>query len=127
MTMNRLPMKPSIQSGREISRHTVGDFTMVVYDEIKSVDVVEYAFVAALFKKGDGEAQLYLTSEKNTSPIGALFESLGIDSEPTGSHYLCAFDIDGHSNYGASDDWADATKFIEKANESLEEGLTPRT
>jgi len=124
--LNRLPMKPSIQSAREISRYTVGDFTMVVYDQIKSVDIVEYAFVAALFEKGDGDPRLFFTSEKNTKPLAALFENLGIESKPDGSHYFCVFDVDGHSNYGASDDWADATKFVQEVNSTLDQSLTPK-
>jgi hypothetical protein len=122
---NELPMRPSIQSKHEISRYTAGKMTAVMYDQVESLDIVEYTFVAEIFYEGDSEPRLYFTSEKNDAPFDQLFKDIGVESEPGGSNFFCAFDVDGHSNYGASDDWADATKFVQKVKASLDEALMP--
>jgi hypothetical protein len=109
----RLALRPTIMSAREYARHQVGRYTVVFYDRIVSPDLVHYEYVAVLFAEGDGDPLMYFTSEKNSSPIPDLLRSIGVESgaDSTGSHFLCVFDGDGHSNYGAADDWADGEKF----------------
>ena len=124
---SQLALRPNIQSAKEYSRHRMSNITVVFYRDIVSVDVVQYEYVAALFRDGDGEPGLYFTSERNITPIPALLQSLGVetDGEAAGSHFFCVFDVDGHSNYGASDDWADAAKFQRKVLADMTEGLSP--
>jgi hypothetical protein len=127
---SRLTLKPDIQSAREVRRHEFGDFRATLFDEIVSFDIVEYTFMMILYSNKSGEPILYLTSEKNSAPFAELFQSLGIKPatdadgiEGTGSHFFCVFDEDGHSNYGASNDWADADKFEQEALKAIGEGL----
>ncbi len=128
-----LPLKPSIRSSRELKRYDFQKFRATLFDQIVSYDLVEYSFILILYDKATDDPVMYLTSEKNTSPFGELFANLGIAPEAgeesaggSGSHYFCVFDIDGHSNYGASDDWGDVDKFEQKFLEDIQEGLAPR-
>ena len=127
---SKLTLKPGIQSAREVRRHEFGDFRAILFDEIVSFDIVEYTFMMILYSNKSGEPILYLTSEKNSAPFVELFQNLGIEPqtnaegiEGTGSHFFCAFDEDGHSNYGASNNWADADKFEQEALKAIGEGL----
>jgi hypothetical protein len=127
---SKLALAPGIQSAREVRRYEIGDFRATFFDKIVSFDIVEYTYVVIMYGKDSDEPLLYFTSEKNTAPFEELFRRLGI--EPTtgtkesggiGSHFFCMFDEDGHSNYGASDDWGDADKFEQEVLKAINEGL----
>ena len=125
-----LTLKPGIQSAREVRRHELGDFSATLFDEIVSFDIVEYTYVMILYNKASGEPILYFTSEKNTAPFAEMFQNLGIKprsnadgSEGMGSHFFCMFDGEGHSNYGASNDWGDVEKFEQEVLRAIGEGL----
>lgn len=127
---SRLTIAPSIQSAREVRRHELGNFRATFFDEIVSFDIVEYTYLVIMYGKHSDEPLLYFTSEKNTAPIEELFRQLEIVPETstaegggTGSHFFCVFDEDGHSNYGASDDWGDADKFEQEVLKMINEGL----
>jgi hypothetical protein len=122
--MSKLPLAPSIQSAREVRRYEIGDFRATFFDEIVSADVVEYTYLVIMYGKESDEPILYFTAEKNTAPFAELFQQLAIVPETNaGSHFFCMFDEDGHSNYGASDDWGDADKFEQRVLEAINEGL----
>ena len=121
----RIAYSPNIQSAREFGRHVLGKFIVVFYDQVVSVDVIQYRFVAVLFAEGDGDPLLYFTSEKSSTVIPDLMRSLGVETAQQGSHVFCMFDAEGHSNYGASDDWADAAKFEQEVLKTVREGVSP--
>jgi len=130
MMTSGLTLKPGILSAREVRCHDFGDFRATLFDEIVSSDIVEYTYMVILYNNASGEPVLYFTAEKNTAPFAELFQSLGIEpqtdadgNEGTGSHFFCVFDEDGHSNYGASNDWGDVGKFEQEALKAIGEGL----
>ena len=59
------------------------------------------------FRSPDGIPFFYVAAEEND-----LATVLG-----GGSHYLCSYLGGEHWNHGASDDWADAKKFTDRALE----------
>ncbi len=63
---------------------------------------IKYLYTLAVKPVGGDEAVLYLTSEYNRVP-------------GSGSHVLGVFSEVGHEHHGASDDWADREKFIDRA------------
>lgn len=75
--------------------------------------VTEYEFVFIVYARALEQPVLCVSSEKNAcySP----------DSGQDNSHYFCVFDARAHSNFGASNTWADPEAFRAAALALIEE------
>lgn len=103
---------PRVKSMKGVARAPVAPgYTVVLFDNIESAGAVQYAFITAVFDDATKLPVYFVASEVNT-----MAEALG-----GGSHFLGVFDGEGHSNLGASDDWADPKKFFPKALEIVRE------
>ena len=96
---------PLIKGGQVKRRYTLGSYRAELMGRIESASLTDYLYVLAVFKEQATEPCLVVTSEVNADcwNIGG------------GSHFLCVFSGEIHSNMGASDDWADLDKFTSKA------------
>ncbi len=114
---------PRIRNGRKVKRIdlSTGRHSAILLDNIESLGMVEYLFVLVVFENKIKEPCLYVTSEVNERSLVS----------GNGSHFLGIFKKDGHSNLGASDDWADINKFeraaLQLATEYLREGKPEET
>jgi hypothetical protein len=112
---------PSVKSlkyldGAALGKKHVG----ILYGDIKSDGLVQYLFIFHIyyrFKKVEDPPLFIISSEENMMQEGP----------GGGSHFLCVFDDDGHSNLGQSNDWGNRGKFFKKAVEVAEMklGLKP--
>ncbi len=96
---------PLIKGGKVKRRYSLGPYRAELMGRIESASLTDYLYVLAVFKGQAAEPCLVVTSEVNADcwNIGG------------GSHFLCVFSGEIHSNMGASDDWADLDKFKSKA------------
>ena len=96
---------PLITRGQVKRRYCLGTYRAELMGRIESASLTDYLYVLAVFKEQAVEPCLVVTSEVNADcwNIGG------------GSHFLCVFSGEIHSNMGASDDWADLDKFTSKA------------
>jgi hypothetical protein len=96
---------PLIKRGQVKRRYSLGPYGAELMGRIESASLTDYLYVLAVFKEQATEPCLVVTSEVNADcwNIGG------------GSHFLCVFSGEIHSNMGASDDWADLDKFKSKA------------
>jgi hypothetical protein len=96
---------PLIKGGQVKRRYGLGPYRAELMGRIESASLTDYLYVLAVFKDKASEPCLVVTSEVNADcwNIGG------------GSHFLCVFSGEIHSNMGASDDWADLEKFTSKA------------
>lgn len=108
---------PIIESARRVREHTLGpSHTAVLLTDIVGPSRINYAHILVIFASGREDPVAFISSEASGDPSDILAE-LGLDDddfafkEEEGSHFLCAFTENGHSNFGASDDWADLEKF----------------
>ena len=96
---------PLIKGGQVKRRYGLGTYRAELMGRIESASLTDYLYVLAVFKGQAAEPCLVVTSEVNA-------DSWNIGG---GSHFLCMFSGEIHSNMGASDDWADLEKFTSKA------------
>lgn len=96
---------PHIRSAVARRRYRLGSYTAVLLDQIESVGAVEYLYIVAVRRDGDDLPCLFVTSETSEMPEG-------LGGRP---HFLGMFDASGHSNLGASDEWADMEHFASRA------------
>ena len=97
---------PLIASANRVGGAPLGPkHTVLLFDNVKSVGSVNYAFILGVFDDDTQEPAFFVASEVNE-----MAATLG-----GGSHYLGVFDGEGHSSLGASDEWADARKFFPEA------------
>jgi hypothetical protein len=97
---------PRVESMNRVTGAPLGEaHTVVLFDNIKSAGALQYAFLVGVFDNATKSPVYFVSSEVNTT--AATFGG--------GSHFLCIFDGEGHSNLGSSDDWGDAKKFFPKA------------
>ncbi|HEV8483457.1 MAG TPA: hypothetical protein VGV87_07905 [Blastocatellia bacterium] len=96
---------PLIKRGQVKRQYNLGPYRAELMGRIESASLTDYLYVLAVFKEQATEPCLVVTSEVNADcwNIGG------------GSHFLCMFSGEIHSNMGASDDWADLDKFTSKA------------
>ena len=96
---------PRITRGQVKRRFSLGPYRAELLGRVESASLTDYLYVLAVFKGQAAEPCLVVTSEVNADcwNIGG------------GSHFLCVFSGEIHSNMGASDDWADLDKFTSKA------------
>ncbi len=96
---------PSIKDAKPLERIRLGGYEIVFLGDIESVGAIRYKYIVIVFKIGEKAPIYFVSSEEN-----ALAKDLG-----GGSHFLCAFEGEGHVNYGCSDEWADYDKFADRA------------
>jgi hypothetical protein len=96
---------PLIRRGQVKRCFSLGIYRAELMGRIDSASLTDYLYVLTVFKEQAAEPCLVVTSEVNADcwNIGG------------GSHFLCVFSGEIHSNMGASDDWADLNKFTSKA------------
>jgi len=96
---------PLITRGQVKRCYSLGSYRAELMGRIESASLTDCLYVLAVFKEQATEPCLVVTSEVNADcwNIGG------------GSHFLCVFSGEIHSNMGASDDWADLDKFTSKA------------
>jgi len=104
---------PPISSAKALRYYDMGSHVGVLFGELACAGAIEYIYVLAVSPIDDQTAVLYVTAEKNPDVI----------SGDTGSHFLCTFEGGMHSNFGSSDDWADAEKFEARALQVAAERL----
>jgi len=96
---------PAIKSAKRKQHFAVGKHTAVLFGDIVPEGKVEYLYIMALFDP-NGQPCYFVASEVNK-----LEKESG-----KGSHFLGLFgDVLMHVNLGASDDWADESKFTDEA------------
>lgn len=96
---------PVIKSARPRRQFSIGDHTAVLFGDIVPVGSIEYLYILAVFEREGSQPCCFVTSE-----INSMAGELG-----GGSHFLCVFENERHSNLGASDVWADEEKFTAEA------------
>jgi hypothetical protein len=74
---------------------------------------IEYEWLLVLYERGSNQPCLVISSEVNDYP----------DGNACGSHFLCIFDDNFHSNLGLSNAWARAEFFFPRAIELSAEHL----
>jgi hypothetical protein len=98
-------------------------------DTIEEEGSIGYEYIIVVFEPGVRDPFLFITSERNDSSANqeVLLElGMNIDdiaAEKSGSHFLCIFDKEGHSNLGDSDAWADMAAFEKAAMSILSQRL----
>jgi hypothetical protein len=100
---------PSIVSAKSVMCYDLGLYFGVLFKDIVSAGFIEYLYVLSVGPKDRGPICLYVTSEKN------MMDGRFGAGKRVGSHFLCSFKNNAHSNHGASDDWADLDKFETRA------------
>jgi hypothetical protein len=98
---------PFIETAKPVLCFDMDTHVAVLLAEIVSAGPVQYLYILTVSEK-DGPIVLHVTSERNMMQA-FVPESGG------GSHFLCTFEGGVHSNYGCSNDWADARKFAVRA------------
>ncbi len=102
---------PSIKEAKPLERIRLGGYEIVFLGNIESIGAIRYKYIVVVFKAGDNKPIYFVSSEEN-----ALAKDLG-----GGSHFLCAFEGEGHMNYGCSDEWADYDTFADRALRMIKE------
>ncbi len=110
--------KPVIKSAKQQELSILGNYKIVLYEEIKPNGPINYAYIIAVLDHKSQEACLYIASEVNAAARD------GDDC----SHFLGIFNGDDHDNLGASDEWGDKDLFTAEAmrivNDRLGDGLS---
>ncbi len=102
---------PSIKSAKPLERIRLGTYDLVFLGEIESVGAIQYKYILVVNNVGDEKPIYFVSSEENT-----LAKDLG-----GGSNFLCAFEGEGHVNYGCSDEWANYDMFADRALRMVKE------
>jgi len=94
---------PKISAAKPRAHFNFGSHTATLLGDIESVGRVSYAWLLVVYDQQKKPCYIVSSEENTMAPIGG------------GSHFLCAFDEQGHSNMGASDEWADEEMFTGRA------------
>ncbi|UCC55730.1 MAG: hypothetical protein JSU75_10310 [Gammaproteobacteria bacterium] len=97
--------KPGIVTAFPKRRYKFGEFTVVILEEIKSNDSIDYQFIMAVVRGTDPDPGIYITAER-ISQAGA----------GTGDYTMRIIMRDGSEVLGTSNEWKDIEVF---ANEAL--------
>ena len=109
---------PLIESARRVRIHSLGlHHVAVLLTNIKSPSRVEYTHMLVVFDLKQDIPAALVTSEKQAD-LG--LRGKRASKAARGTHFLCAIVGSMHSNYGASDDWADLNKFERAALDLVE-------
>ena len=96
--------KPHIKTAIPQRRFEVGEFLMVILDDIESNDPIEYRYLLATVVEGEAEPGLYLTCELNTPELRGA-----------GKYVMRAIMRDGSQVIGSSDRWENLEVFTADA------------
>jgi len=97
--MNRMD-KPGIVTAIPRRRYRLGDFTLVILDDIESDDGIEYRFIMAVILENDPEPGIYITAEyRPAANAGA------------GDYTMRIVMRDGSEVLGSSNAWKDIEDF----------------
>jgi hypothetical protein len=115
---NNMKYRPAIKTAKPMKTFLVDNHIAVLLGDIEAEGYIQYHFALVVLDNETLEPCCFVTSEVN-----ALAQEQGSGD----SHFLCAFDGEGHINYGSSNDWADIEKFtqaaLKKANSLLADQL----
>jgi hypothetical protein len=98
--------KPGIVTAIPKRRYKFGEFTVVILDEIKSNDGIDYHLIMAVVRGTDPDPGVYITAERTPQA--------GTD---TGDYTMRIVMRDGSEVLGTSNEWKDIEVF---ANEALD-------
>ena len=93
--------KPDFRTAIPVRRYRLGEFSIVVLDEIESRDGIDYRYILAVVQGQDPEPGLYITAEKAEAPAGEY--SMRIIMK------------DGAEVIGSSADWGSLEPFVDEA------------
>jgi hypothetical protein len=93
--------RPDIRNLTVKKRFQIGPYSASIVTDVQSIGSVQYLYLLFLYSDSDLPIY-YVSSEINEMGTG-------------GSHFLCAFEQEGHVNYGSSDKWADYHEFVTQA------------
>jgi len=97
---------PVVKSANHVAGSKLGEkHTVILFDAIVSDGAVEYAFLVGVFDNETQKPVYFVSSEVNKTA-----KEFG-----GGSHFMGAFDGQGHLNFGSSNDWGDPKKFFPAA------------
>jgi len=103
--------KPNISTAIPKQRYKYGAYTIVVLEEIQSLDEIEYIYLLAGIKDGHNEPEIYISCEQVQS------DATGSDSIEQGTHIIKVFadQLDAEQSGAVidqSDAWSDRDAFI---------------
>lgn len=104
---------PTYQSATTLQQYPLGQYTLELLGNIQSDGLIEYGYIMTVTAPGQKDHCLFVTTEVNP---------FAVDPED-GSHFLCVFDDNGHSNLGDSNEWVDREKFSAEATRIIQERL----
>src|ERR1051326_8132301 len=95
---------PIVKEATPLRQHEIdANHTAVLMTDIEAEGDIEYAFLLVVFRNGEKDPILFISSEPKRSgdKMAALLEELGLDPSDTpepeaGSHFLCAFVSGNH-------------------------------
>jgi hypothetical protein len=99
-------MMPMTSDRRIIHQYKAGNHFVDICTDLKSVGLIEYTHMAIVYAELGQPPVFFVTAEVNTNIAG--------QPNPE-SHFLCTFDEERHTNFGAMSDIADFDVFEKKA------------
>ena len=92
--------------------------TMLMFDNTHAPTPAEYLFIVAVYDRETEEPVYFVTSRSNPPPTDSEAAASASDS---GSHLLEVFSDAGRKALGASNDWANASRFFTTAQQMARE------
>jgi hypothetical protein len=103
---------PALNDARIVASYTFGqDILTTILTDCKSSGAIQYTHVMLVYRLNPDEPDQPTIIMAVASEINRMAHLGG------GSHFLGVFPGNGHTNLGASDEWADLQTFIQKALE----------
>ena len=109
--------KPSISTAIPRQRYKFGPYTIVVLEEISSLDEIEYVYLLAAIKDGHNEPEVFITCERESEV-----------EKQNGSHIVRVFAEQLDSDQSGkiidqSDSWSNKSAFISYALSGFQQML----
>lgn len=98
---------PTLKKARLVKLYRLGDYLCFLLTDCESLGAIQYEHVLYVNPQGEKRPCFAVASERNS-----MKAQLG-----GGSHFLGVFPGSGHSNMGASDEWANLDLFTSRALE----------
>ena len=98
---------PAIVSANSKKTIKFGSYEAIIVGDIIATGRIQYEYVLFLYEQGKQEPIYFVSAEKNL---------LAIETSSAG-YFLCAFDSDGHKNFGLNASLNDLEYFTKKAFE----------
>ena len=100
---------PAIESANSKKSIKFGSYEAIVVGDIIASGRIQYEYVLFLYEQGKQEPIYFVSAEKN---------NLATETGSAG-YFLCAFDADGHKNFGLNASLDDLEYFTKKAFETV--------